>query len=251
MIKKIRVEGEMVYFTVSRNGDFNFSLKIGGEEVYKSDFYCSVDNEYFISHPFISERECFLVVNKIQNIKLNFEVHHSTPWKTEKNRVGIYINEFFERMPEGDWACFTDGDVIHTSSWFGERIETVIRENLDFSMFSCLTNRTTPQCQIASESTWEENDISVHRNIGDLLWYKNKTSVEDVTFISPVSGYFFLVSKETWKKSGGFDETMMLGIEWDFCERVKNSGGKIGVMKGIYVYHWYRGGNRLDKAHLM
>ena len=251
MISRIKVEGDILYFNVTSEKIFSFSLRVNGEETYSSSFYCSSGNEYYISHPSIRNKNCFLSCDGIQKIKINFKVHHIVPWETETNKIGTYLNYLFDMIEDGDWICILDGDAVHTTTWFGKRIENTIRENLSYSMFSCLTNRTTPDCQIAPGSNWEDNDISNHRKLGEELWEKNRTSVHDITHSSPASGYLFLVSKETWENSGKFDESRMLGIEWDFCERVKKSGGKIGIMQGIYVYHWYRGGNKFDNRHLM
>ena len=33
--------------------------------------------------------------------------------------------------------------------------------------------------------------------------------------------------------------------------RVRDAGYKVGIMKGFYLYHWYRGGNPLNKSHLL
>lgn len=250
MINKIRVDKTTIYFRVTKNQNYSLILYSNGDEVYKSNFYCDTQNEYFISHPSISINTSKLVVNQTQKIKLKPKIYHIIPWNTETNKIGIYLNDSFELIDDEDWICFLDGDAMHTTTWFGKRIEDTINENLEFSMFSCLTNRTTPTCQIATESNWDDNDISNHRKLGELLWQKNQTKVTDVTNISPVSGYFFLVKKETWKDVGGFYETKMLGIEWDFCEKVKKNNGKIGVMNGIYVYHWYRGGDKFNNTHL-
>jgi hypothetical protein len=250
MIEKIRIEKNTVHFTVGQTNDYFFSLVLGEEEMYQTGFYCSPGIWYFITHPAVLNSDTKLVVNNTQKIKLVPKVYHIIPWKTETNKIGEYLNDVFKISDDEDWICFLDGDAIHTTTWFGKRIEETIMENLNFSMFSCLTNRTTPTCQIASESNWEDNDLSNHRKIGEEIWEKNKTKVKEVTNISPVSGYFFLVKKETWKKAGGFDESKMLGVEWDFCDRVVKSNGKIGVMLGIYVYHWYRGGNKFNNNHL-
>jgi|688.fasta_scaffold18841_7 hypothetical protein len=250
MINKIRVDKTTIYFSVNSNKNYSFVLISNGNEVYKTNFYCNTDNEYFISHPSIVNNKTKLIVDQTQKIKLQPKIHHIIPWKTETNKVGDYLNQIFELIDDEDWICFLDGDAMHTTTWFGKRIEETINKNLDFSMFSCLTNRTTPTCQIALGSDWEDNDISNHRKLGELLWETNQTKVTDVTEISPVSGYFFLVKKQTWKDVGGFNNLKMLGIEWDFCEKVKKINGKIGVMNGIYVYHWYRGGDKFNNTHL-
>jgi len=83
------------------------------------------------------------------------------------------------------------------------------------------------------------------------LWDRNKTNVVDVTYHSPMSGVMLLINKSSWERVGGFKEDKMLSIDNDIHYRIKNAGMKSGLMTGVYVQHWYRGGNKNDKKHLL
>jgi GT2 family glycosyltransferase len=110
-----------------------------------------------------------------------------------------------------------------------------------------------PPCeyQIAPNVNRESNDQSYHRNFGENLWNSFKTSVINITNKAPLSGVLILIKKSEWEKVGGFKEEKMLGVDNDIHVKFKNSGLKVGLMKGIYVQHWYRGGNINDKKHLL
>jgi GT2 family glycosyltransferase len=147
-----------------------------------------------------------------------------------------------ELIDGDDWACFIDGDAVHTSHYFGARIEQTILKNPEYSLFTCYTNRIGCKYQIAPNVHWDNNDQEYHRNIGENLWATNGTSIMDITKNSPMSGVMILISKSIWEKVGGFKEEKMLAIDNDIHLKVKQIGGKVGLMKGIYLQHWYRGG---------
>ena len=76
-----------------------------------------------------------------------------------------------------DWMCFIDGDAIHTTTWFGKRIEEVIKYNTEFDIFTCYTNRSICPNQVGPGSNWIDNDMLKHRELGESLWNLNKTKV--------------------------------------------------------------------------
>ena len=177
------------------------------------------------------------------------KVHFIIPWSTEKN-IGKAYNDSMRLIDENDWVCFIDGDSINTTIFFGQRVEEVIKSNPEYSLFTCYTNRVNQKYQIYDLSDWENNDIEHHRKIGEELWVKNGTNVIDITKKSPLSGVMILISKKIWFEIGGFFESKMLGIDNTLHQKVRKSGHKIGLMEGIYLYHWYRNGNNDYKLHL-
>ena len=82
------------------------------------------------------------------------------------------------------------------------------------------------------------------------MWDKFGTNILDVTKLKYISGVILLIRKDTWEKVGGFKSTKMLGIDNDIHMKVSKYGGKVGLMQGIYVQHWYRGGNNSYIKHL-
>lgn len=181
---------------------------------------------------------------------MNSKVYHLIPWDSAKN-IGKSYNQMMSLIDDNDWACFLDGDAVHTSPYFGKRIEDVINSNPTYSFFTCYTNRVSCKYQVAPGSDWNSNDWAYHRKLGDQLWNKNTTNVVDITKSQLLSGVLILVKKSAWQSVGGFLETGMLGVDNDLHKKFKNAGLKVGLMTGIYVQHWYRGGNIHDKKHLI
>lgn len=177
-------------------------------------------------------------------------IFHFIPWNSDKN-IGKSYNQSMSLINSNDWGCFIDGDAIHTTTYFGSRIEDVIKNNLVFSLFTCYTNRIGCPYQIAPGSDWNSNDMSYHRNLGESLWNKFNTQVMDITNNSEMSGVLILIKKSVWEMVGGFKEEKMLTVDNDIHRKVKKLGGRVGLMKGIYLQHWYRGGNINDRKHLI
>lgn len=178
-----------------------------------------------------------------------YKVHHIIPWNSDKN-IGKSYNETMSLVKNNDWVCFLDGDAVHTTHFFGKYIEEIIDKNKEYSLFTCYTNRVGCKWQIPPMVEWSSNDSSYHRKIGSELWEKNKTKVIDVTNNSPLSGVMILINKSSWEKVGGFKEEKMLSVDNDIHYKFKNYGFKVGLMTGIYVQHWYRGGDMNNITHL-
>jgi GT2 family glycosyltransferase len=179
-----------------------------------------------------------------------YRVFHIIPWNSDKN-IGKSYNETMNMVRDNDWVCFLDGDAVHTTSFFGTRIEQVIDNNPGYSMFTCYTNRVNCSWQIAPNIDKKSNDQKYHREFGEKLWKQNGVKVIDATKLQLLSGVMILINKNAWQKVGGFKEEKMLSVDNDIHNRIKNAGMKVGLMTGIYVQHWYRNGDVNDKKHLI
>jgi len=177
-------------------------------------------------------------------------IFHIIPWNSSKN-IGKSYNESMSLIRNNDWVCFLDGDAVHTTPFFGVRIEEVIKNNQQYSMFTCYTNRVGCPWQIAPNVDKTTNDQKYHREFGEQLWVKNTHKVVDVTNNSPLSGVLILIKKSAWGTVGGFKEDKMLTIDNDIHLKFKQNKLKVGLMQGIYVQHWYRGGDMNNKKHLL
>ena len=180
---------------------------------------------------------------------INFTVYHSIPWNSHKN-IGHSYNQFMSLLQDNDWACFLDGDAVHTTTFFGKNIELIIQANPEYGLFTCYTNRIGCSYQMPG-NYWNNDSQAYHRNIGEKLWKQHGTNVLDITNKSPLSGVLILINKSKWNEVGGFKEEKMLSVDNDIHLRFKNAGFKVGLMQGIYVQHWYRNGKQKEKSHLL
>ena len=181
-------------------------------------------------------------------------IYYSIPYSSEKN-IGKYYNDFMKVLPnDDDFACFVDGDTIFTTPDFGSIIESVVLEYPEIECFTCLTNRVGCKWQVLPGIDYDNNDMNYHREIGNSLKIIYSNTCEDVTNVSKwevMSGVLILISKRLWKKIGGFREDGMLGIDNDLHWKIQQHKEKIYLMKGLYLFHWYRWPNPKNKKHLL
>ena len=152
-------------------------------------------------------------------------------------------------IPNGSWGCFIDGDAMFTTPDFGHQLQEIIDDKPVYDLLTCKTNRvgTKYQCM---EGAWEVEDMPTHRNIGKFLQLNKRIEVTDITGNAPLSGVLMLVKKSAWFYSERFKEASLLGIDNSIHYAIRNAGGKVGMMEGVYVQHYYRGGKG-DNSHLM
>ena len=178
------------------------------------------------------------------------QVFYNIPWSSEKN-IGKAYNEFAAIVPDDAWLCFMDADTLPTTFDYGHIIEQIILQNPQVEVFTCSTNRVACKWQIAKGSDWYNDDIRFHRVFGANQFEKYGCAVEDVTDKTPLmSGHFICIKKSLWKELGGVAEGGMLGIDNDLHNRIKAGGHRLYIAPGLYLYHWYRGGNRRYTLHL-
>ena len=179
------------------------------------------------------------------------KVYYNVPWNSDKN-IGVAYNDFASLVPDDAWVCFMDADTIPTTAFYGKIVEDIISDNPNVRAFTCVTNRIGCPWQIAEGSDWTNDDMKYHRDFGQKQYEKYGTKVVDVTITNhPMSGLFMCIHKSVWNKMGGAATNGMLGIDQDIHRRIQKAGFKVYLAKGLYMYHWYRGGDKLDKSHLL
>lgn len=177
------------------------------------------------------------------------KVWFRTPYSTEKN-LGKAYNEEMKLIPDGDAACFTDGDTCFLSPDYGHLI-TKYANQYPTAVLTCWTNRIHT---LASG----QNKDNPSPNITDHLSYPQEVST--VTRLEgPVSGFLMVVPKSVWKEHRftefnkyNPDQPNLLGVDNEWTNRIRAHGVKILRMDGIYIWHTYRIlSNGKDKTHLL
>jgi GT2 family glycosyltransferase len=160
-------------------------------------------------------------------------IWYTNPFSVEKH-FGKAINEFCEIIPnDSDWIVIQDGDMMYLSPNWGEIIQKTIERNQDYSLLGCYTNRLRGLHQV------HEGRFSNDHNILNHLEIAKGYSGFEVEPCKTIAGLFMAFPKSTWKKVGGFIEKGYT-FDSDFSTKVRKAKMKIGLMKGLYVYHQYR-----------
>ena len=180
------------------------------------------------------------------------KIWYSNPYSTEKN-IGKAYNEFCEIVPnEDDWIVISDGDVCYLTHKWGLHIaETIKLHGENFDLITCVTNRLARPIQRYKGEFSENHDMIYHALIAKELEENHWCEVEDITKGKKVAGLLMIFKKSLWNKVKfrendiAFDDT--------FSKELIKRGCKFGMMKGLYVYHFYRGWSETpigDRKHL-
>lgn len=158
------------------------------------------------------------------------------PYDHEGNIADAY-NRYCEVVPnDNDWIILWDADLMVLTPKYEHLMFEVAERNPQYSLWTIYTNRVTCRPQLI-KSLFEESDIREHRKKA-LELYENYTySVKDIH--RSISGYCMMFKKKTWEKIG-FSGKGLFGVDTIFSNKIRHGGGKIGLMEGVYGFHYYR-----------
>lgn len=161
--------------------------------------------------------------------------------------LGRAYNEIMERT-DAEYVAFIDHDAMFTTKDWYQQICKIIEENPNAGVLTAKTNRIFAKPQ--KHQVVKDHDILKHRVEGQKLRDMFGTDVSDFPIRSGgrgyMSGVLLVVKKSAWEKvkfTDGF-----LGVDQNFHRDIKKAGFDTLLMKGVYLYHFYRGDG--DESHL-
>lgn len=166
------------------------------------------------------------------------KVHYSNPFSVDKN-IGKALNEFCSMVPDDDWICLQDGDMMYlTPDWGRQIADAIVKHGEHYSLIGCMTNRLARPIQRHGKEFSNDHDIRNHYKIACQLKDNHWGEVRDITSQRFIAGMFMLFPKSTWHKVKFKEDT--IAFDDQFSLDVVRSRGRLGLMTGLYVYHLYR-----------
>tara|TARA_R110000765_G_scaffold407229_1_gene504469 strand:- start:25 stop:561 length:537 start_codon:yes stop_codon:yes gene_type:complete len=164
--------------------------------------------------------------------------------KEKGQNIGFAYNTFMGLLGEDDWACFLDHDAMFTTINWYHQLEDIIKKHPNIGLFSCMTNRIGNFPQKLQNIDENNHDMKYHRLIGKQLQdtYYDQVRTEHLHHL--ISGVMVFISKKSWEVVGGFMNGF-LGVDNDIHQKCINHNIQVGIMNGVYTYHWYRGDGNL------
>ena len=176
------------------------------------------------------------------------QIRFIQPFSQSKN-IGQEYNQCISELPDDCYFCLRDQDTLPLRSDFGNQIYKVIESNPGYQIIGCMTNRLRAPYQLVNGKFSDHPDIDYHIDIANQQWYNNGTLVTEVP---QVAGMCMIFHKSVWDKIR-FEENSIF-FDKSFCDKARRLGMKIGVAKGVYMFHMYRWG-QIDpfsyKGHLI
>ncbi len=161
-----------------------------------------------------------------------------SPRSAGKN-LGFAYNELMARLRDEDWACFIDHDACFTTyDWYAQ-LEEITAELTEPCVLTAVTNRLGSHWQLVPGVDRDNHSMAYHRRVGKAVQSASRHVLRDATRESLMSGVVILLSKQTWLRLGGFADGF-LGVDNAIHQAARERGGRVYLMEGVYVYHWYR-----------
>jgi GT2 family glycosyltransferase len=178
-------------------------------------------------------------------------VHFMSPYDPVSKNLGFSYNTAMSLIPDGDWACLTDYDVMFLTPDAPFHIHRYVELNPDAALMTCYTNRLHPksEMQLLKGVIIDRSDIRQHIEYAEGC----KSRLYRTTVIpGNISGMLMVISKKQWQKTPFTEDLKCLGVDNALCTKIHETGGQILRLDGIYVWHTYRLINGIrDKNHLL
>lgn len=183
---------------------------------------------------------------------MTINVHIRTPYSIDRN-LGKTYNEQMALIPDGDTACFIDGDVCFLTPDYGHILNRYANEYPD-NVLTCWTNRIHELSVGQKANIMPNMRDSIEGCIRLAMAIKETTATE---IVGCVSGFLLVIPKHIWQQHPFSetntyrpDEPNLLGVDNEWTNRIRKAGVRILRMDSLLVWHSYR---LLDgsKKHLL
>jgi hypothetical protein len=170
-------------------------------------------------------------------------IHYFTPGTSDKN-LGREYNRACEMVPEGDWICIRDGDTMFlTPDWCAQIEDIVDNYGQKFDLISCVTNRLGLKHQLYNGTISNDWNVYKHYELAKKLSDRYWDSVIETKLYT--AGLFMLFNKKLWneiKFKHGLTSSRDSSdfIDAQFSQEVLKRKKKIGIARGVYLFHAYR-----------
>lgn len=162
-------------------------------------------------------------------------IHIITPFAKDKD-LGKAYNEACSLIPDTDWICITDYDVLFLTPETINRMYDYAEKYPD-CFLTGLSNRVHP---INTEQLFT-GKLSSNTNITDHILIAQKLQGTEVKELkNHLSGFLMLFPKILWSMARFDEGSGCLGIDTSYLKKLKAAGIKTYVMQSVYIFHTYR-----------
>ncbi len=173
------------------------------------------------------------------------------PYAADGETIGQAIERHMQALQPDDWALIMDHDIMHTTPKWYPAILECIKANPSFGILTVMTNRAGELAHPWQMVKWvdvNDHNMKYHRELGADLLQEHGCTVQDVTHEKrKTNGVAIAIKRSVWdalKELPGHvslvDRPSMLKFDLKLHQRARDNGYKVGVMRGVYCYHWYR-----------
>jgi hypothetical protein len=189
------------------------------------------------------------VTESLPELVKNPTVYYFTPASSDKN-FGKACNNHCENVPnDDDWICLRDADTMFLTPNYATLIENIVAKHHDkYDLIGCYTNRIGLEYQQYNGHLSQDTNILNHIKIAKEQEEKYGSDVAPLN--KNIAGFFMLFKKSAWKEHK-FEEGLLV-TKKDYNGKVTTGyidywfsnyfarKKRVGIAKGLYVFHLYR-----------
>lgn len=167
------------------------------------------------------------------------------PWAPDGD-LGKAYNDVLEYFNFDDILVLLDWDAMFTTQHWYKQIEKAFEEYPDAGIVTGVTNRIGNRLQLPDEEPPASHDMREHRKFGQLIYEKYDGKISDLTHPEIrqdyLGGVLMAIQVGRWAYLNGFPEKMgKFGVDNEMHRRIQEFNLRVISLRGLYVYHWYRG----------
>lgn len=182
-------------------------------------------------------------------------IYFFTPYSFEKKLFEAY-DAYMNLLPsDNDWACFLDGDTLFFENSFGHQVQRYTEKYPDAGILTCYSSRSAYNFMVPKDTNQNSDSILYHRKRSQEILNKYDGLVKVID--NHIAGHLMCIKKKTWKiirskLKNLVEGANLLGVDTQISNVVRSHGMKILLMRGIYLFHYYRmAEGKSYKDHLM
>lgn len=174
----------------------------------------------------------------------SMKIRYITPFALDKN-IGKAYNEAISELPDDCYVVLRDGDTMFLTPDWGKQIEEIIKNNPEYSLITCMTNRIGNDKQSYS-GMFNEKNLDMHFKLA--MFESKSIKRTEVIPHTICPGMLMIFHKSLWNEIKFQERTIF--FDKRFSEKVLKSGRKIGLATGLYLLHLYRWGQEKPKDYI-
>ena len=182
-------------------------------------------------------------------------IYFFTPYSFQKKIFEAWDAYMDLVQDKNDWVCLMDGDVAFLRSDFGSHMQEYISKFPDTGIFTCYVSRSRTSWMMPTNHIFADPNILHHKEKAE--WHYKNQHLEVTDINRRIIGCLMLMKKSTWllireKVAAKCITKEILSVDSIISLEVIAHGLTIRLMKGMYIFHYYRHLEGADsKNHLL
>lgn len=167
---------------------------------------------------------------------MSIQIETHIAFSTDLN-IGAEYNRLISNS-QSDWILLLDHDVLMVNPEWHYICQQAIQQYPDAALFTCYCNAYTKHNGNVNQrydAPGLNDSVLDHRRFAKKIFTENQFKCNP--FSGNSIGFFMLISKEKWRKAGGFRPNGIFGVDFNYINRLRKNKFQTYLIEGLYTLH--------------